>query len=844
MDAEGHTNMKATPKASADVAASLNVSHSPSGDILTAEPRPQQAAAMAVTSGELEKSAPESSRSSAGAGAGDDASPAPKPTQDIAKLPSAAKEVPVSTQEPTPDVIKSAGATEVAVATKRDPSASTEQPVVHVPTKDSTPTKESGPGEQLLAVESPAAIKSPAGRRTSEVEPSSAPRPLPTPKVLALEAAETPLHPLPTPKVLAWETAETPPLTVETKGETVETKGEAAATKEEAVETKRDTVETEEGTVDTKRETVETEGGTADTKGETVETEGETAATKGETVATKGEITETKGETVATKGETVATKEQTAETKGEAVEIKRGDDKAAGNGDGNNPVSVGVGVQESNPAAAVVNASRPKSLDNNPALLMSAVSATKSGLARPRSMLGRPGRAPVKVNMPIVGGRAAWNKFLASEKAEETDAAGAAVNSSSSAADATTTNGGSCKQDGNATASTAASDVGDSLAGAGTERVSEEGVVANGVAGDECVSAVERRGPPRGFKAPVTAEGPNKGPAGAFSGNSMWRLAGGSSSASSAAKNSLAANGHGGYSNPLAAMRANGGAAAEGSASGGAGSGAAENVANPLAGLRGVGGTAGMVRANPLARGSVANPLTRGGAGGTLNPLARGGRSGGPRAGSERAVGGSAAGGGAGGGSAYNVNPLRRGNTTVGLPPAGGSTAPTPTIPRATTDIEGARAMNGGVARDGVVGADGGGAALADGNTARSSATPAQNGAGEGVGSPDGLSARGAGAQRATDFNVVADVDVDVIDGVNLNGGAQHSGFRLIGARGGGVDRRNDGIVPSRRSEKMHDADRDPGQAQVASLVVSVPLSTSSKFWLLHVFAVRSVERR
>lgn len=717
---EGQTDMKATPKASTDGidgAVSPNDNHSPSGDILTVRPIPQQPAAMTATSCELKESAPERSSSSAGAGAG----PVPEHAQESVRLPAGAEEALASTQDPMPEEIKSVAAAEVAVATGNDQFAPTEQPVMHVSTKDSIPTEESRLGELRLAVEAPAAMEPSAGRGgTPKEEPSPAPQPLAPPKLLAREATEA------------------PPPTVEAKGKTVETKGE---------------------TVETKRETVETKGD---------------------------------------------------------------EDKAAGNGDENNPASVGVREQESNPAAAVVNASRPKSFDHDSsaALLAAAAAAAaarKSGTARPRSMLGRPGRAPLKVTMPIVGGRAAWNKFLATADAEETDTAGTIGKSSPSTVDATTKNGSCGKQSDNATGLTATSDVEDSLDSAGAKRVSEEGIVADGVASDVGVSAVERRGPPRGFKAPVAEEGPNKGPAGAFSGNSMWRLAGGASSTSSAAKNSLAANGHGGYSNPLAAMRANGGVAAAGSASGGACSGPVGNVANPLAGLRGVGGTAGLARANPLARGSVVNPLTRGGAGRSMNPLARGGRGGGPGAGSERAGGGSAA----GGGTAYNVNPLRRGNTTLGLPPGGGSTVPTQVIQGATSSVDGTGAMNGGIARDRVVGADAAGAAVADGNTKRSFAAPAHNGPVEQGDSSDESSTGGPGAKRVADFNVVT--DFDVVDELPINGRTQHSGFRVIGARGGGV--------PSVRGEQMNHADRDPGQAQVASLVVSVSHSTFLHFF-------------
>ncbi|CAN0179504.1 unnamed protein product, partial [Discosporangium mesarthrocarpum] len=88
----------------------------------------------------------------------------------------------------------------------------------------------------------------------------------------------------------------------------------------------------------------------------------------------------------------------------------------------------------------------------------------------------------------------------------------------------------------------------------------------------------------KGFKDPVGATGPNKGPAGAFSGNAMWRLVGGVSAAAKQAQGA-AADGQGGYSNPLAAMRAGGGGGSGGPGPGsgsGSGPGSSGGFFNPL----------------------------------------------------------------------------------------------------------------------------------------------------------------------------------------------------------------------------------------------------------------------
>ena len=257
--------------------------------------------------------------------------------------------------------------------------------------------------------------------------------------------------------------------------------------------------------------------------------------------------------------------------------------------------------------------------------------ATAGGLGggvrgRP-STLGRPGMAPAKVTMPIAGGRAAWNKFLASTATGES-APGAAGGASTAEASAGGGGGGSGSGSGGQRTD----------AGASTEGGSEDGDSTAADFVEEQDEILARRGP-RGFNSAADSQqGPNKGPAGAFSGNAMWRLAAGASSAANRARSGVAANGHGGYSNPLAAMRAGGGngTAAAGAAGGTDGAlGVGGSVANPLAGLRGAASIGGAGAANPLVRGrgarpggaagGIANPMLRaGGTGGTANPLARG----------------------------------------------------------------------------------------------------------------------------------------------------------------------------------------------------------------------------
>lgn len=217
---------------------------------------------------------------------------------------------------------------------------------------------------------------------------------------------------------------------------------------------------------------------------------------------------------------------------------------------------------------------------------------------RKRSTLGRRDRPSVKVTMPIVGGRAAWDKFLAD----------AGVNDDDDAAESAFRGDG---PDG---------------AGAGVKkkhREVEEGAIAESAeasssddSADEDDTLNERV--PRGFKDPVNVDGPNKGPAGAFSGNAMWRLAGGASGAANRARSGVELGGDGGFSNPLSAMRAVDSRVSLPGANGARGG----VFPNPLAGVRGAAGMTNAGIANPLARGRGALS----GAVGVVNPLVGGGR--------------------------------------------------------------------------------------------------------------------------------------------------------------------------------------------------------------------------
>ena len=245
-------------------------------------------------------------------------------------------------------------------------------------------------------------------------------------------------------------------------------------------------------------------------------------------------------------------------------------------------------------------------LKSMPASMITSSSPKLPTTSRKHSSLGRHDQPSMKVNMPIVGGEAAWNKFLMDAAAEgegtrRIDEGGGAA--------------GSAFNDGKAQGNGDAEEKDCEEAGNGDEKYPLD---------------IDERAP-RGFKNPIQAEGPNKGPAGAFSGNSMWRLAGGAASAANRARSGLEVNGDGGFSNPLAAMRASSarkrpetGAAEGGAARGGA-------SLNPISGLRGAATMNGAGIANPLARGrnlrlktvgAVNLPLDSIGVG-TVNPLAR-----------------------------------------------------------------------------------------------------------------------------------------------------------------------------------------------------------------------------
>ncbi|CAM9374488.1 unnamed protein product, partial [Choristocarpus tenellus] len=211
---------------------------------------------------------------------------------------------------------------------------------------------------------------------------------------------------------------------------------------------------------------------------------------------------------------------------------------------------------------------------------------------------------------PISGGSAAWSKFLASEGGGQPAVGGGVSTPLSSNGDnagcsmAKNVEGGVIDCDTNSEAGdakapeTEAKDEDEeNLKSGGEEETKRErryslgGLTGRGGSTQATVL--------KGFKEPVEASGPNKGPAGAFSGNAMWRLAGGASGASMHARAGVAANGHGGYVNPLAAQR---------HSVGGVG-----GFVNPLASTRGGGGGGGFV-----------NPLSSKGGGGYVNPLALG----------------------------------------------------------------------------------------------------------------------------------------------------------------------------------------------------------------------------
>ena len=256
------------------------------------------------------------------------------------------------------------------------------------------------------------------------------------------------------------------------------------------------------------------------------------------------------------------------------------------------------------PISTTSHAASPREpVKSMPASMIASLSPKLPAGSRKHSSLGRRGQPLVKVNMPIVGGQAAWNKFLADAVAEgegtcrieDDDAAGSAFHGDEARGSVDAEKDGEKKEYGD----------------------------------DQDPLHIERA--PRGFKNPVQAEGSNKGPAGAFSGNSMWRLAGGATSAANHTRSGLKVNGDGGFSNPLAARRASSARKTPeiGKAEGGAARGG-ESL-NPLSGLRGATAMNGVGIANPLARGrslrlgtagAVNLPLDGIGAG-TTNPMAR-----------------------------------------------------------------------------------------------------------------------------------------------------------------------------------------------------------------------------
>eukprot|EP00904_Undaria_pinnatifida_P006985 jgi/Undpi1/3416/HiC_scaffold_16.g06789.m1 len=436
------------------------------------------------------------------------------------------------------------------------------------------------------------------------------------------------------------------------------------------------------------------------------------------------------------------------------------------------------------PVAAPVRAS-------GSALMSAPVSASTSRVASPtaaggrsRSALGRRGTAPTKAN-------------------GEGDAA--AVLAAAAAAVASGVQGLEGEDD-----------VNGEQADAETEPETAVNIAAR--------TAANAKGP-RGFKNPVGLEGANKGPAGAFSGNSMWRLAGGASAAAGRAKSGVAANGHGGYSNPLAAMRAGGSgqghdpAAARGGA-----------VANPLAGFRGGVGMGGAGVVNPLARGRSARPA----AGGMTNPML--------------GLGGAGLRGGGGGRTA---NPLARGLNGAGGGGGGGLLSPTSGVANAfKAQLSPPRSPR-------VIGDRGGDDGDEDASRPRptslplyspplqrpassspvaSSAppSPAAERAGWGVAAAAAVEAKRA-VDDAASGAAGGGGDVDVVEaesraagaGDELRGGGVPRGFGRIPGGTNGTRPKSGLPRPPRRQARAlqqigNDVDRDPGQAMVSGVVMAL----------------------
>lgn len=441
-----------------------------------------------------------------------------------------------------------------------------------------------------------------------------------------------------------------------------------------------------------------------------------------------------------------------------------------------------TGDQKATPLPAFYSSSSPRHSVLSSTTPTSTISGggNGGGGARTRSTLGRPGAAGVKVAMPIAGGRAAWNKFLATaapDSVDETDDAAASTICASLAGE----NGAGSSTDGDSGCA----------AGNGTY---------------EPDAALAARGP-RGFKNPVGLVGPNKGPAGAFSGNSMWRLKATTSASAGRARAGVAANGHGGYSNPLAAMRGGGGSGLAAAAVAGGG------TANPLAGLRGAAGMGGAGVANPLARGSGARP-----GGGMENPML-GRRGGAGNGAADPRVGGRSNGRARAPKIGNPGSPLTNGMTLLPPPP------PDP--------LRGSRGAAVEVAsRDRVSDLLAGGSALPE--RPMISASP----------SSSSSSSSSSSLGEAPPPPVVAQ-EGDAV-GAESNGGASRLaglglGFTVVG-NGGLIT----GLVPppsGRRAralqqmERTNDANRDPGQARVASVVVSSCVPVLLTRVVLRVFA-------
>ncbi|CBN79236.1 ankyrin domain protein [Ectocarpus siliculosus] len=349
----------------------------------------------------------------------------------------------------------------------------------------------------------------------------------------------------------------------------------------------------------------------------------------------------------------------------------------------------------------------------------------------------------------------------------------------------------------------------------GVEASSGEGDAGVGASGSKAGNAVAAASGnhaatlaakgPRGFTNPAQSqEGPNKGPAGAFSGNSMWRLAGGTAAGAGRARSGVAANGHGGYSNPLAAMRAagSGGGAETSSGGGGAGGG----VANPLAGLRGAASMGGAGVSNPLARG---RGVRAGGsiAGGMANPMLRSG--GGDMGGLARGIGG--------GVPSFSSSVGTTGRTAPPPPPPRddeGSLSPGPATmpPLSSSPTEMGRApaipaaMSWGPSPSS---ADTTAAAAGDDGDATEAAASTGGGGGEG----NAAMRRGGGSERPP------------------------TEFRAIGSNGSWP---TDGaLVPPRRRAASRGAqphsmtERDPGQEKVGGLVKALQQPDASGLRLL-----------